>query len=276
MRKVISVIMLFVLLISLFVVPACVHYKDMSHSFSFDEPIKYEDIFFETNACEYSIYGIGSYDIYTDRLIDKELNENHGAPPYSETREYCEKRGIEIYPEFLIEKRNELLSKCSFKMIDSIKGFGLSFLFNYPNNITTARINSRYLEANKTETRLSKNILQSLLDKEKGVINAGVFSLFGKTYLMADFAVFDESNLENYNYEDDVSVKKIVFEILPSDEAGELAERKYSSQAGVRDSYKANPIAVWNVLLFVFGLIVILKRKKLYSLVSSKITSGRK
>lgn len=249
----------------------------MSYSFSFDEIIKYEDVFFETNACEYSIYGIGSYDIYTDKLIEKELNENYGVPPYSDTKAYCEKRGIEMYPEFLIDKRNELLSKCSFKIVDSIKAFGLSFMFNYLNNITTIRINSCYLESNKPKACFSIDILQDLLDKEKGIINAGIFSLFGKTYLMADFAIFDENSFENYNYKDDVSIKKIVFEILPSEEATELVDRKYSSQAGIRDSYKASPIGVWNVLLFFVGLIVVLKRKKLYSLVSSKhIILGRK
>lgn len=269
--------MTFALLLSLFVIPVCVHYIDMSFSFNFDEIIEYEDIFFETNSCEYSIYGIGSYDIYTDRLIEKELNENYGEPPYSNTRANCEKRGIEIYPEFLIERRNELLSKCSFKTVNSIKAFGLSFMFNYLNNITTIRINSGYLEPDKKKACFSQDILQDLLDKEKGIINAGIFSLFGKTYMMADFAVFEENSFENYKYKDDVSIKKCVFEIIPSKEADELVVRKYSSQAGIRDSYKASPIGVWNVLLFFVGLIVVLKSKKLYSLVRSKhIILGRK
>ncbi|MDO4364419.1 MAG: hypothetical protein Q4C99_07815 [Clostridia bacterium] len=276
MNKVVSVILLFVLLISLFAIPAGIHYIDMSYPLAFDEPIKYKDIFFETNACDYSIYGIGSYDIYTDRLIEKELSVNNGELPHSETKAYCEKRGIEIYLESLIERRNEILSKCSFKMVDSDKAFGLSFLFNYLNNITTIKISDCYLEPGKDNARFSKDILQDLLDKEKGIINAGVFSLFSKTYLMADFALFDEKSFENYKYKDNVSVKKIVFEILPSEEASELVDRKYSSQAGIRDSYKASPIGVWNVLVFLVGLIVVLKRKKLYSLVSSKRSVFRK
>lgn len=265
----IIIVLVFVVLLLL---PICNHYGKMSYSFDFAEILKYEDIFFETNNSNYGVYGIGSYDIYADRLIEKELNAADGEPPYSKTQKYYEKRRIEMYPEFLIENRNEILSKCSFQKVSFGKSFLLSMLFNYLNNITTIRINEGYLSQKLNNNRFSKDILQDLLDKRSGVVDAGVFYLFGKAYIMTDYIFFEETNAESFDYKKDVSIKKLVFEVIPSEEMSELVERKYSSQASFVDSYRASPIRIWNFLLLLICLIVVLRlrRKKGIYLMKSK------
>lgn len=140
--------------------------KKMSYSFDFPEIIKYEDIFFQTDNCDYDIYGIGSYDIYADRLIETELDADNGRPPYSASQKYYEQRSVEMYPEFLIERRNEILRECSFKLLEFKKSFALSFLFNYLSNITTAKINENYFDLESSDSRFSKDILEDFLIKK--------------------------------------------------------------------------------------------------------------
>ncbi len=266
MNKVISTIALFVLVVSLVFVPIGLQYKDMSYHFSFDEISEYEDLFFEVDLHQYniygtgSIYGIGSYDMYADRLIEKELSTNLGVPPYSDTEKSYERKGVEIYPEFLIQNRNDILSECSFEKISLVKSFLLSFLFNRLNNVTTVRINEGYLSPEINDGRFSEDIIRDFLSQGSGIINAGVFHLFDKTYLMADYAFFNEIDVEKYSYKDDVKTKKCVFEIIPSEVAEEIVEIKYSSQASYGDSYKAVPISIWSIVT-IFAVFILLKKR---------------
>ncbi len=151
------------------------------------------------------------------------------------------------------------MKKCQFKKVDTLKAFGLSFLFNYPNNITTIKLKQGYINKDLDKEYFSEDILQEMLNKGEGIISAGVYTLFGKTYLMADYIFFQNDNAENFNYRKDAVVKKCVFEISSSDEASELVEKKYSSQARLFDSYRANPISLIPLILFLIALL--LRRK---------------
>lgn len=256
MKKNVLMTLLFVLFVSLMLATIGTHYIKMSYDFEFDETSKYEDLFFISDHNQYDIYGIGSYDIYADRLIEKELSKISDEVPHSDTKERYEKKHIEIYPEFLIENRNEILSKCSFKKLSFGKSFLLSFLFNYLNNVTTIRIHEGYLSSELNDKRFSIDILQDFLDKGNGVINAGVFCLSKKTYLMTDYVFFSGTDADDYNYENDTTIKKCVFEILPSEETEELVEIKHSSQASFGDSYKSVPIGVWSIVIIIAMLLL--------------------
>lgn len=259
MRRFISFIVIFISIVSLILFPIGVHYKNMLYNYSFDEILTYEDLFFSVDSSQYSIYGIGSYDIYADRLIEKELNIISGEPPHSNTEESYVRKGVELYPEFLIKNRNDILSKCTFKKVSNSKSILLSFLFNRLNNITTIRINKGYLSPKLNDGRFTKEILQDILDKGNGITNAGVFHLFDKTYLMADYTIFSNVDVNEYSYKGDAIIKKFVFEILPSETTDELVEIKYSSQASYVDSYKTVPIKSWNILL-IFVVYVSLRK----------------
>ena len=250
MKKIYAFIFSCIIILNI-ILPASYHYFNNYSSnkyVSFDKELNYHDIFFSPSKNWWKMYGIGVSDLY--------ISEYSLEHPFSDTIEFYKKKGVVFYPPSTITELNLLLNKCTFRPIDKNEAFWYSLFFNYYNNITTVKLSSFFV----SEQLTYRNVVSTTKDNSDmnvenktgdiGIVNAGIYSLFDRTYLVADYAIsendFNDSNNVNLEL---IETGTTMFEIIDSDSENEIVERKHGLRTAKYDCYDSSPYSTLNIVL---------------------------
>lgn len=247
------------------VLPAFCHYFDNysgNKYIYFDKELSYQDIFFHPSTDWWKMYGIGVSDLH--------ISECSIEQPFSDTIEFYKKKGVVFFPSNNITNLNLRLKKCTFKPIDKNEAFWYSLFFNYYNNITTVKLSDFFaseqlLYNSKTEDNSDLNIEYEISDI--GIVNAGIYYLFDRTYIVADYAVSEtDLNVNDKINLDSIETRTAMFEITDSEAENEIVERKYGLRTARYDCYDSSPYSIINVILPIILIVLVCKREHLKKL----------
>ena len=188
------------------------HYTEETYLF-LDKTCSFNDLFYDEFAEE--LYGVG--------ISSKSFNR------YQEDSPYWQKEGVKFFSGKQIDEYISLFRKMKFHPLEREEAIKISLQYTKKRSLTTIQMDrTPILRSDVVDNPMySPKIYTAVIEKGFGVYEAGVFQVNDNYYMIADIVTHNAYvEIDDRMQPDLYEMSRAVFEIEPSNEIKELANRR--------------------------------------------------
>ena len=188
------------------------HYTEETYLF-LDKTCSFNDLFYDEFAEE--LYGVG--------ISSKSFNR------YQEDSPYWQKEGVKFFSGKQIDEYISLFRKMKFHPLEREEAIKISLQYAKKRSLTTIQMDRTPILCSDVvdNPMYSPKIYTAVIEKGFGVYEAGVFQVNDNYYMIADIVTHNAYvEIDDRMQPDLYEMSRAVFEIEPSNEIKELANRR--------------------------------------------------